>query len=168
MHTHEKYRNEDRYYNNIIIGVRAIAYFQYSAAWYHWEIGICVIKRFPAIFSSMEWVNHPLWYPFTRVANKFFYSFFYFFSIFSYCFIFNFIVIPLFKRINLLWNHIDSLDSCPVYLRARYASIVLICGLIQKHFASNIGIAKSKIRKKESIVWEIIKKKRTRQWNVDW
>ncbi|KAE9612444.1 putative DNA-directed RNA polymerase [Lupinus albus] len=32
----------------------------------------------------------------------------------------------------------------------------VICGLIRKQFASNIGIAKSKIRKKEPIVWEIL------------
>ena len=109
----KKYRNKNSYYNNIITGVRAIACFQYSTAWYYWKIGICVIKRFHAILSSMEWVNHPLWYPFTLVANKFFYSFFYFFSIFSYCFIFHFLVILIFGRINVLWNHIDSLDSCP-------------------------------------------------------
>ncbi|KOM39154.1 hypothetical protein LR48_Vigan03g253600 [Vigna angularis] len=32
----------------------------------------------------------------------------------------------------------------------------LICGLIRKHFASNIGIANSKIRQKEPFVWEIL------------
>ncbi|RHN39284.1 putative DNA-directed RNA polymerase [Medicago truncatula] len=32
----------------------------------------------------------------------------------------------------------------------------LIRGLIRKHFASNIGVAKSKIREKEPIVWEIL------------
>ncbi|KAE9612435.1 putative DNA-directed RNA polymerase [Lupinus albus] len=33
----------------------------------------------------------------------------------------------------------------------------VICGLIRKQFASNIGISKSKIRKKEPIVWEILR-----------
>ena len=28
-------------------------------------------------------------------------------------YIFSFLVIPIFGRINLLWNHIDSLYSCP-------------------------------------------------------
>nr|YP_009862864.1 RNA polymerase beta' subunit [Spathodea campanulata]QKD76239.1 RNA polymerase beta' subunit [Spathodea campanulata] len=32
----------------------------------------------------------------------------------------------------------------------------VICGLIRQHLASNIGVAKSKIRKKEPIVWEIL------------
>lgn len=32
----------------------------------------------------------------------------------------------------------------------------LIRGLIQNHFASNIGVAKRKIREKEPIVWEIL------------
>ena len=32
----------------------------------------------------------------------------------------------------------------------------LIRGLIRKHFSSNIGVAKSKIREKEPVVWEIL------------
>ncbi|KAF4402738.1 hypothetical protein G4B88_010190, partial [Cannabis sativa] len=32
----------------------------------------------------------------------------------------------------------------------------VICGLIRQHFASNIGVAKSKIREKEPVVWEIL------------
>lgn len=32
----------------------------------------------------------------------------------------------------------------------------LICGLIKKHFSSNIGVSKSKIWEKEPIVWEIL------------
>nr|YP_010048835.1 RNA polymerase beta' subunit [Aganope dinghuensis]QPK77208.1 RNA polymerase beta' subunit [Aganope dinghuensis] len=51
-----------------------------------------------------------------------------------------------------------SLHRCglPREIAIELFQTFLIRGLIQKHFASNIGIAKSKIREKEPIVWEIL------------
>nr|YP_010163045.1 RNA polymerase beta' subunit [Millettia dura]QRI60837.1 RNA polymerase beta' subunit [Millettia dura] len=51
-----------------------------------------------------------------------------------------------------------SLHRCglPREIAIELFQTFLIRGLIRKHFASNIGIAKSKIREKEPIVWEIL------------
>nr|YP_010348719.1 RNA polymerase beta' subunit [Vigna umbellata]UNS17014.1 RNA polymerase beta' subunit [Vigna umbellata] len=51
-----------------------------------------------------------------------------------------------------------SLHRCglPGEIAIELFQTFLIRGLIRKHFASNIGIAKSKIRQKEPIVWEIL------------
>nr|YP_010415848.1 RNA polymerase beta' subunit [Campylotropis harmsii]USC52807.1 RNA polymerase beta' subunit [Campylotropis harmsii] len=51
-----------------------------------------------------------------------------------------------------------SLHRCglPREMAIELFQTFLIRGLIRKHFASNIGIAKSKIREKEPIVWEIL------------
>nr|UVU30157.1 RNA polymerase beta' subunit [Aganope dinghuensis] len=51
-----------------------------------------------------------------------------------------------------------SLHRCglPREIAIELFQTFLIRGLIQKHFVSNIGIAKSKIREKEPIVWEIL------------
>ncbi|KAE9610973.1 DNA-directed RNA polymerase subunit beta' [Lupinus albus] len=45
-----------------------------------------------------------------------------------------------------------------MWIAPRNSNRLVICGLIRKKFASNIGISKSKIRKKEPIVWEILQK----------
>ncbi|RHN67955.1 DNA-directed RNA polymerase subunit beta' [Medicago truncatula] len=51
-----------------------------------------------------------------------------------------------------------SLHRCglPREIAIELFQTFLIRGLIRKHFASNIGVAKSKIREKEPIVWEIL------------
>nr|AIJ28351.1 RNA polymerase beta [Trifolium semipilosum] len=51
-----------------------------------------------------------------------------------------------------------SLHQCglPREMAIELFQTFLIRGLIRKHFASNIGVAKSKIREKEPIVWEIL------------
>jgi DNA-directed RNA polymerase beta' subunit len=51
-----------------------------------------------------------------------------------------------------------SLHQCglPREIAIELFQTFLIRGLIRKHFASNIGVAKSKIREKEPIVWEIL------------
>ena len=51
-----------------------------------------------------------------------------------------------------------SLHRCglPGEIAIELFQTFLIRGLIRKYFASNIGIAKSKIRQKEPIVWEIL------------
>nr|QWY86680.1 RNA polymerase beta' subunit [Prioria oxyphylla] len=51
-----------------------------------------------------------------------------------------------------------SLHRCglPREIAIELFQIFVIRGLIRKHFASNIGVAKSKIREKEPIVWEIL------------
>jgi len=51
-----------------------------------------------------------------------------------------------------------SLHRCglPREIAIELFQTFLIRGLIGKHFASNIGVAKSKIREKEPIVWEIL------------
>nr|YP_010295653.1 RNA polymerase beta' subunit [Lespedeza buergeri]UMP08053.1 RNA polymerase beta' subunit [Lespedeza buergeri] len=51
-----------------------------------------------------------------------------------------------------------SLHRCglPREIAIELFQTFLIRGLIRKHFASNIGIAKSQIREKEPIVWEIL------------
>nr|YP_010415516.1 RNA polymerase beta' subunit [Campylotropis brevifolia]USC52475.1 RNA polymerase beta' subunit [Campylotropis brevifolia] len=51
-----------------------------------------------------------------------------------------------------------SLHRCglPQEMAIELFQTFLIRGLIRKHFASNIGIAKSKIREKEPIIWEIL------------
>nr|YP_009917494.1 RNA polymerase beta' subunit [Vigna mungo]QLM00813.1 RNA polymerase beta' subunit [Vigna mungo] len=51
-----------------------------------------------------------------------------------------------------------SLHRCglPGEIAIELFQTFIIRGLIRKHFASNIGIAKSKIRQKEPIVWEIL------------
>jgi len=51
-----------------------------------------------------------------------------------------------------------SLHRCglPREIAIELFQTFVIRGLIRKHFASNIGVAKSKIRKKEAIVWEIL------------
>nr|AGW45902.1 RNA polymerase beta [Lens culinaris] len=52
-----------------------------------------------------------------------------------------------------------SLHRCglPREIAIELFQTFLIRGLIRNHFASNIGVAKSKIREKEPIVWEILK-----------
>nr|YP_009753780.1 RNA polymerase beta' subunit [Trichosanthes pilosa]QIT05644.1 RNA polymerase beta' subunit [Trichosanthes pilosa]UTQ76791.1 RNA polymerase beta' subunit [Trichosanthes sp. PEBO4545] len=51
-----------------------------------------------------------------------------------------------------------SLHRCglPREIAIELFQTFLIRGLIRQHFASNIGVAKSKIREKEPIVWEIL------------
>nr|YP_010472574.1 RNA polymerase beta' subunit [Hymenaea courbaril]UVH65696.1 RNA polymerase beta' subunit [Hymenaea courbaril] len=51
-----------------------------------------------------------------------------------------------------------SLHRCglPREIAIELFQTFVIRGLIRKHFASNIGVAKSKIREKEPIVWEIL------------
>ncbi|KAL4270859.1 hypothetical protein AHAS_AhasUnG0048200 [Arachis hypogaea] len=51
-----------------------------------------------------------------------------------------------------------SLHRCglPREIAIELFQTFVIRGLIRKHFASNMGIAKSKIREKEPIVWEIL------------
>nr|YP_009972215.1 RNA polymerase beta' subunit [Tripterospermum membranaceum]QNH70710.1 RNA polymerase beta' subunit [Tripterospermum membranaceum] len=51
-----------------------------------------------------------------------------------------------------------SLHRCglPREIAMELFQTFVIRGLIRQHFASNIGVAKSKIREKESIVWEIL------------
>nr|YP_010514466.1 RNA polymerase beta' subunit [Coursetia rostrata]UXL86119.1 RNA polymerase beta' subunit [Coursetia rostrata] len=51
-----------------------------------------------------------------------------------------------------------SLHRCglPREIAIELFQTFLIRGLIRKHFASNIGIAKSQIREKEPIIWEIL------------
>nr|AXU40393.1 RNA polymerase beta [Gomphogyne cissiformis var. villosa]AXU40567.1 RNA polymerase beta [Gomphogyne cissiformis var. cissiformis] len=51
-----------------------------------------------------------------------------------------------------------SLHQCglPREIAIELFQTFLIRGLIRQHFASNIGVAKSKIREKEPIVWEIL------------
>ncbi|KAI5421247.1 DNA-directed RNA polymerase subunit beta' [Lathyrus oleraceus] len=51
-----------------------------------------------------------------------------------------------------------SLHRCglPPEIAIELFQTFLIRGLIRNHFASNIGVAKSKIREKEPIVWEIL------------
>ncbi|KAK7233552.1 hypothetical protein RIF29_47441 [Crotalaria pallida] len=51
-----------------------------------------------------------------------------------------------------------SLHRCglPREIAIELFQTFVIRGLIRKHFASNIGVAKSKIREKELIVWEIL------------
>nr|YP_002456478.1 RNA polymerase beta [Trifolium subterraneum]ACF20558.1 RNA polymerase beta [Trifolium subterraneum] len=51
-----------------------------------------------------------------------------------------------------------SLHQCglPREIAIELFHTFLIRGLIRKHFASNMGVAKSKIREKEPIVWEIL------------
>nr|YP_009766162.1 RNA polymerase beta' subunit [Afzelia quanzensis]QIS96522.1 RNA polymerase beta' subunit [Afzelia quanzensis] len=51
-----------------------------------------------------------------------------------------------------------SLHRCglPREIAIELLQTFVIRGLIRKHFASNIGVAKSKIREKEPIVWEIL------------
>nr|QJS52098.1 RNA polymerase beta' subunit [Vicia bungei] len=51
-----------------------------------------------------------------------------------------------------------SLHRCglPLEIAIELFQTFLIRGLIRNHFASNIGVAKSKIREKEPIVWEIL------------
>nr|YP_009766915.1 RNA polymerase beta' subunit [Ateleia glazioveana]QIS97450.1 RNA polymerase beta' subunit [Ateleia glazioveana]QVX29738.1 RNA polymerase beta' subunit [Ateleia glazioveana] len=51
-----------------------------------------------------------------------------------------------------------SLNRCglPREIAIELFQTFVIRGLIRKHFASNIGVAKSKIREKEPIVWEIL------------
>nr|UXL85631.1 RNA polymerase beta' subunit [Eriosema floribundum] len=51
-----------------------------------------------------------------------------------------------------------SLHRCglPREIAIELFQTFLIRGLIRKHFASNIGIAKNKIREKEPIVWEVL------------
>ncbi|EEF42579.1 DNA-directed RNA polymerase beta chain, putative [Ricinus communis] len=51
-----------------------------------------------------------------------------------------------------------SLHRCglPREIAIELFQIFVICGLIRQHLASNIGVAKSKIREKEPIVWEIL------------
>nr|YP_010211174.1 RNA polymerase beta' subunit [Paraboea filipes]UBD09058.1 RNA polymerase beta' subunit [Paraboea filipes] len=51
-----------------------------------------------------------------------------------------------------------SLHRCglPREIAIELFQTFLICGLIRQHIASNIGVAKSKIREKEPIVWEIL------------
>nr|YP_009771074.1 RNA polymerase beta' subunit [Colophospermum mopane]QIT01776.1 RNA polymerase beta' subunit [Colophospermum mopane] len=51
-----------------------------------------------------------------------------------------------------------SLHQCglPREIAIELFQTFVIRGLIRKHFASNIGVAKSKIREKEPIVWEIL------------
>nr|YP_010328341.1 RNA polymerase beta' subunit [Disporum viridescens]UJH20685.1 RNA polymerase beta' subunit [Disporum viridescens] len=51
-----------------------------------------------------------------------------------------------------------SLHQCglPREIAIELFQTFVICGLIRQHVASNIGIAKSKIREKEPIVWEIL------------
>ncbi|KAL5065684.1 hypothetical protein RYX36_027421 [Vicia faba] len=51
-----------------------------------------------------------------------------------------------------------SLHRCglPREIEIELLQTFLIRGLIQNHFASNIGVAKRKIREKEPIVWEIL------------
>nr|YP_010875509.1 RNA polymerase beta' subunit [Lysidice brevicalyx]WHE15687.1 RNA polymerase beta' subunit [Lysidice brevicalyx] len=51
-----------------------------------------------------------------------------------------------------------SLHRCglPCEIAIELFQTFVIRGLIRKHFASNIGVAKSKIREKEPIVWEIL------------
>ncbi|CAN6454000.1 unnamed protein product [Victoria cruziana] len=51
-----------------------------------------------------------------------------------------------------------SLHQCglPQEIAIKFFQTFVICGLIRQHLASNIGLAKSKIRKKEPIVWEIL------------
>ncbi|PRQ39086.1 putative DNA-directed RNA polymerase [Rosa chinensis] len=50
-----------------------------------------------------------------------------------------------------------SLHRCglPREIAIELFQTFLIRGLIRQHFASNIGVAKSKIREKELVVWEI-------------
>ncbi|KAF3452182.1 hypothetical protein FNV43_RR08280 [Rhamnella rubrinervis] len=49
-----------------------------------------------------------------------------------------------------------SLHRCglPREIAIELFQTFVICGLIRQHFASNIGVAKSKIREKEPVVWE--------------
>nr|AJE71809.1 RNA polymerase beta ' subunit [Amorpha canescens] len=51
-----------------------------------------------------------------------------------------------------------SLHRCglPREIAIELFQTFVIRGLIRKHFASNIGVAKSKIREKEPIIWEIL------------
>ncbi|XP_061355163.1 DNA-directed RNA polymerase subunit beta'-like [Gastrolobium bilobum] len=51
-----------------------------------------------------------------------------------------------------------SLHRCglPCEIAIELFQTFVICGLIRKQLASNIGVAKSKIREKEPIVWEIL------------
>nr|YP_010503486.1 RNA polymerase beta' subunit [Chrysosplenium lanuginosum]QSH55681.1 RNA polymerase beta' subunit [Chrysosplenium lanuginosum]UXE32034.1 RNA polymerase beta' subunit [Chrysosplenium lanuginosum] len=51
-----------------------------------------------------------------------------------------------------------SLHRCglPREIAIELFQTFVICGLIRQHLASNIGVAKSKIREKEPIVWEIL------------
>ncbi|KAI9070999.1 hypothetical protein K1719_047041 [Acacia pycnantha] len=51
-----------------------------------------------------------------------------------------------------------SLHRCglPREIAIELFQTFVIRGLIKKHFASNIGVAKSKIREKEPIVWQIL------------
>nr|YP_010511804.1 RNA polymerase beta' subunit [Trischidium molle]UXL83128.1 RNA polymerase beta' subunit [Trischidium molle] len=51
-----------------------------------------------------------------------------------------------------------SLNRCglPREIAIELFQTFVIRGLIRKHFASNIGVAKSKIREKEPIIWEIL------------
>ncbi|RXI09439.1 hypothetical protein DVH24_034056 [Malus domestica] len=51
-----------------------------------------------------------------------------------------------------------SLRRCglPLEIAIELFQTFVIHGLIRQHFASNIGVAKSKIQEKESVVWEIL------------
>nr|BEV76626.1 RNA polymerase subunit beta' [Glycosmis pentaphylla] len=51
-----------------------------------------------------------------------------------------------------------SLHQCglPREIAIELFQTFVICGLIRQHLASNIGVAKSKIREKGSIIWEIL------------
>ncbi|CAI8609004.1 unnamed protein product [Vicia faba] len=51
-----------------------------------------------------------------------------------------------------------SLHRCelPREITIELFQMFLICGLVQNHFASNIGVAKRKNREKEPIIWEIL------------
>ncbi|CAN6483011.1 unnamed protein product [Victoria cruziana] len=51
-----------------------------------------------------------------------------------------------------------SLHQCglPREIAIELFQTFVICGLIKQHLASNIGLAKSKIREKEPIIWEIL------------